>query len=167
MSKHWYVAHTRPRQETIAELNLQRQGFQCYLPRLSVRRRVRGHWQSLLEPLFPGYLFVQLDLECGHVAPIASTRGLRALVRFGTQYLPFADDAVTWLRQQELQQQARATERELFSPGEALTLLEGPFAGLKAVYQCSRSQDRVELLIQILGAQHTLVVPQDQVRRYG
>ncbi len=167
MSQHWYVAQTRPRQEAIAELNLQRQGYTCYLPRLATRKHLRGHWQNVIEPLFPGYLFVQLDVSQGHIAPVFSTRGLRTIVRFGTQYLPFDDAAVSYLQQQERQQQQAAATQELFRPGEELCILQGPFAGLKAVYQCSKGRDRVEILIQLLGSTQRLDIPQDQVCHYA
>lgn len=37
----WYVVRTKPRQETVAEANLLRQGYAAYLPRLKVLRRIR------------------------------------------------------------------------------------------------------------------------------
>lgn len=160
---HWYVAQTRPRQEAIAELNLQRQGFSCYLPRLTQRKRVRGHWQAVTEPLFPGYIFVQMNLQSGHIAPLFSTKGIRTLVRFGPQYLPFDDSAVRYLQLQEKGKQDAADNSSLFQPGDALCILEGPFKGLSAVYQCSKARDRVEILVQLLGAPQLLVLPQDQV----
>jgi transcriptional antiterminator RfaH len=163
--RHWYVAQTRPRQEGIAELNLQRQGYTCYLPRLTTRKRLRGHWQSVTEPLFPGYIFVRVDLGTGHIAPLFSTKGIRSLVRFGTCYLPFADTAVDYLQQQEQHQHKAATSSALFEPGEAVAILEGPFAGLNAVYKCTKPKDRVEILIQLLGTSQTLVIAQDQLSR--
>ena len=32
VSGHWYLIHTKPRQESVALENLERQGYQCYLP---------------------------------------------------------------------------------------------------------------------------------------
>ncbi|MEN9764019.1 MAG: transcription/translation regulatory transformer protein RfaH, partial [Pseudomonadota bacterium] len=37
----WYLVHTKPRQEDIALMNLERQGYTCYLPRLSVEKARR------------------------------------------------------------------------------------------------------------------------------
>lgn len=159
----WYVAQTRPRQEAVAELNLQRQDFTCYLPRFTRRKRVRGHWQSVTEPLFPGYIFVNLDLTQGHIAPLFSTKGIKTLVRFGLQYQPFPDAGIDYLRQQEARQ-ARIDETELpFREGDAVRILDGPLAGLQGVYQCTRGQDRVLVLIHILGAEKPVEVPVDSV----
>lgn len=161
----WYVAQTRPRQEAVAELNLQRQDFTCYLPRFTRRKRVRGHWQSVTEPLFPGYIFVNLDLTQGHIAPLFSTKGIKTLVRFGLQYQPFPDAGIDYLRQQEMLQ-TKTDDEGLplpFHEGDAVRILNGPLAGLQGVYQCTRGQDRVLVLIHILGAEKPVEVPVDSV----
>ena len=51
--KEWYAVHARPRQEAVAELNLKRQGYRTYLPRILLRKRRRGKWARVVEPLFP------------------------------------------------------------------------------------------------------------------
>lgn len=161
---HWYVAQTRPRQEAIAELNLQRQGFTCYLPRLTQPKRVRGRWQDVTEVLFPGYIFIHLDLEQGHIAPLFSTKGIKTLVRFGTHYRPFAQHGIDYLQQQEALRATATTEQTTpFQEGEDVQILEGPLAGLKAVFQCSKARDRVQVLIHILGTEKAVELPADSV----
>src|SRR4051812_8030711 len=82
---HWYLVHTKPRQERVALENLERQGFQCYLPTLPSERLRQGLLALSLEPLFPRYLFIRLG-EGGSARswmPIRSTRGVSRLVSFG------------------------------------------------------------------------------------
>ena len=43
----WYVVHTKPRQEDKALLNLERQGYRCYLPRLTVEKIRRGKFAQV------------------------------------------------------------------------------------------------------------------------
>ena len=57
---HWYLVHTKPRQEKCALENLQRQGFQCYLPTLLSEKLRQGVLTVVDEPLFPRYLFIRL-----------------------------------------------------------------------------------------------------------
>ena len=66
----WYVLQTKVRHEAVAEHNLNNQSFNTFLPMLRVQRHSRGKWQSFNEALFPGYLFVELDLENQNTAPI-------------------------------------------------------------------------------------------------
>jgi len=37
--KSWYVIHTKPRNESVAEEHLRRQAFETYLPRIKQERR--------------------------------------------------------------------------------------------------------------------------------
>ena len=50
----WYVVATKSRDEGIAKVNLERQGYLVFLPTISLKKRRRGHWTPVTEPLFPG-----------------------------------------------------------------------------------------------------------------
>ncbi len=60
--RRWYVVQTRPRDESTALFHLTRQGFEGYLPRFLKSRRHARKVDVTPTPLFPGYLFVALDL---------------------------------------------------------------------------------------------------------
>ena len=38
----WYVIHTKPRQEARALTNLMQQGYQCFLPMITLEKLSRG-----------------------------------------------------------------------------------------------------------------------------
>ena len=99
----WHLVHTKPRQEQVALVNLQRQGYECYLPQLRVEKRSRSKVQAVTEPLFPRYLFIRLDSsdQGKSWAPVRSTLGVARLVRFGDRPAVVQDDLVALLRQRE------------------------------------------------------------------
>ena len=70
--KHWYAIHTKPRQEDLAAEHLRGQEFEIYLPMIKQARRFRQKWRDTIEPLFPRYLFIRLDLGRDNVSPIRS-----------------------------------------------------------------------------------------------
>ncbi|HHX82729.1 MAG TPA: hypothetical protein GX696_07095, partial [Pseudomonadaceae bacterium] len=71
---------------------------------------------------------------------------------------------IDYLRQQEARRATTATDQtEPFQKGEDIQILEGPLAGLKAVFQCSKARDRVQVLIHILGAEKAVELPADYV----
>ena len=59
-AKIWFLVHTKPRQEDVALVNLERQGYRCYLPRLRVEKILRRKAVVVIEPMFSRYLFVRL-----------------------------------------------------------------------------------------------------------
>ncbi len=73
---HWYAIHSKPRQEERALENLERQGFQAWLPMLTVEKFRRGKLAKVVEPMFSRYLFIRLDTEQTNWSPIRSTLGV-------------------------------------------------------------------------------------------
>lgn len=163
----WYLLFTKPRQEAVALLNLERQGYGCYLPQWQVQKRRGRQWVSEREPLFPRYLFIQLDSGPGGLswAPIRSTVGVTSLVRFGTQPAKAPEGLIDALRQMEASHAQRA--REPYARGETLLVREGPFAGLQAVYQDHDADHRITVLMEVMNRPVRLKLEPGTVIRPG
>ena len=144
----WYLIHTKPRQEARALLNLERQGYACYLPMLARERLARGVRAAAEEPLLPRYLFIRLDADgAGRSwAPIRSTKGVSQMVTFGGEPAKVSETLVAVLRQREAEE-----PRPLFVAGERLTIDDGPFSGFDAVYEMPDGDRRAMVLIELLG----------------
>jgi len=82
----WFAVVSKPRQEQVALENLQRQGFECFLPMAEnpYQRRSKKQ-QRIIEPLFPRYLFLKANASRQNLAPVRSTRGVLNMVRFGME----------------------------------------------------------------------------------
>lgn len=144
----WYLVHTKPRQEHIALTNLERQGYSCYLPQLRSEKIRRGKVEVVTEAMFPRYLFMKLDSsDTGKSwSPIRSTLGVSQLVYFGIQPAKVDDQLIALLQHQET---AHPTEL-LFSSGDCVTIADGPFAGIQAIYQTMDGEQRSMILLEIL-----------------
>lgn len=148
---HWYLVHTKPRQEKCAQENLVRQGYECYLPTFPKEKLLQSGVAIADEPLFPRYLFIRLGQ--GHTdqswAPIRSTRGVSQLVRFGVNPAKVHDGLIDCLRATEAAVQANP--ERLFTLGEQVRLTDGAFVGIEAVYQMADEERRVLVLIELMG----------------
>jgi len=60
-STFWYAVHTRPRWEKKVASLLQDKGIENYCPLNKVMRQWSDRKKAVLEPLFKGYVFVQVD----------------------------------------------------------------------------------------------------------
>ena len=78
--KKFYVIHTKPRQENKAVLNLERQGFKTWYPKFKKTIIIKNKERITEEPVFPGYLFVIIDLSKEDWSKIHSTFGVRHLL---------------------------------------------------------------------------------------
>lgn len=152
----WYAVHTHPRKEQVALENLERQGFESYLPMLHVQKVRRGKAQMVDEAMFPRYLFVRLDSSAQgrSWSPIRSTLGVRSLVQFGEKPARVAPELIEWLRQRERD----FDPQHLFEPGDTVSITAGPFKGLEALYQGVDGEHRAMILLEILSKPVRLAV---------
>ncbi len=161
--EHWYAVHTKARDEALAEENLQRQGFHTFLPRVKAARRRRGRWHEVIEPLFPGYLFVRLDLLLQDASPIRSTRGALGLVRFGGDPAIVPAELVEQLLVAASDEPGVVRQEHLFQPGDRVEILSGPFIGLPATILAETGEERVQLLLDLLGRTNQVLVSRHQL----
>ena len=162
---HWYLIHTKPRLEKTALENLERQNYRCYLPMLMAEKLRKGQLALSQEPLFPRYLFIQLEtgLSALSWSPIRSTKGVSRLVSFGNEPAKVPDALVEALQSHEavLQKQPVA----LFTEGERVQVTQGPFAGVEGIYQMTDGERRVMVLIELMSKPVTLPVSPSALRK--
>jgi transcriptional antiterminator RfaH len=161
----WYVIHTKPRQEARALTNLMQQGYQCFLPMITLEKLSRGQVKMLEEPLFPRYLFICLDQgrHGQNWAPIRSTIGVSGLVTFGSSPAKMHPDLIDALMQQ--QEDLSDKPERLFQTGERLLIGSGAFAGLEAVYQMASGDNRTMVLIELMGKLAPMQIAPSSLRK--
>ena len=161
----WYLVHTKPRQEEIALANLERQGYECYLPQMRIERIRRRKAEIATEPMFPRYLFIRLDSsdQGKSWSPIRSTLGVSQLVHFGARAAKVDDTLVDLLR---IREQALPTEA-MFHSGDSVVITDGPFAGIEAIYQTSDAERRAFILLEILAKPVSMNIDAGRLRKAG
>ncbi len=161
----WYLIHTKPRQEALALTNLSRQGFECYMPMLRLQKIKQRKTALVAEPMFPRYLFIRLDTSGSGQSwsPIRSTLGVNQLVRFGGRPAKVDRQLIDLIRSREQGTQAQA----LFSAGDNVTVADGPFAGLEAIYQNTDAESRSMILLNILSKPVSMRIDTASLRRAG
>jgi transcriptional antiterminator RfaH len=161
----WYLIHTKPRQEALALTNLSRQGFECYMPMLRLQKIRQRKTAMVAEPMFPRYLFIRLDTSGSGQSwsPIRSTLGVNQLVRFGGQPAKVDGLLIDLIRSREQGTHAQP----LFLAGENVTVADGPFAGLEAIYQNTDAESRSMILLNILSKPVAMRIDTASLRKTG
>ena len=163
----WYLVHTKARQEETALTNLERQKYRCYMPMLHFEKIRRGKSVIVEEPMFPSYVFVQLDNSGNGQSwtPIRSTLGVRELVRFGGQSPRVDPDLIVALLEREHMQQANP--QALFAAGDKVVVMEGAFAGMEAIYQTADAERRSMILLNMLNKPVQMRIEPSLLRKVG
>lgn len=151
---------TKPRAEAEAQICLTRQGFETLFPR--TRRTVRAASGMVVrtESLFPRYVFIHSDPNLQSLEPVRSTRGVSNIVRFGGIPATVPDQVIAGIRERMDSDDGfvRLKAPDLV-PGTRLKINEGPFSGLDAIFTAAHGEDRVRLLLTMLGSEREVVVP--------
>ena len=159
----WFVVQTKWQKEYAAVENLERQGYTAYCPQIVRARHRRKCWQPVTEPLFPRYLFVQLNIGVDNFAPIRSTIGVQSLVRFGSQPVAIGQRVIDAIRHQEQYLIDRATHHPKWKPGDSVEIINGPFSGLTGLFETKNGEERVTILLQMLGRDNRVTVATNSV----
>lgn len=157
----WFAVFSKPRREAEAADQLERQGYTAFLPKVRSRRRLRGQWQNIVEPMFPRYLFLRAVPGQDDLRPVRSTRGVIGLVRFGGEPQPVPEPVIA-----ELQRLCAGLDGVLelpapLVPGSRVRVLEGPFAGCEADLLSLDGQRRALVLLELLGRSNPVALPLD------
>jgi len=157
----WYLVRTKPNAEAIAQVNLGRQGYEFYCPRLLQSMPSRGRWRERVVPLFPGYLFLRLDEGRQPLAPVQSTLGVASAVRFGPSYAIVPDAVIRDLRARANPETGlhRLNLPTRLAAGTPIRIHAGPFEGLEGIFQRETGSDRAIVLLCVLGQTASVGVP--------
>ena len=164
----WYAAHTQPKGEALAESNLRRQDFITYLPRYLRRRRHARRTDWVAVPLFPRYLFVRMDVEQVRWRAIQSTFGVQHLVCHGESPAALPPGIVEDIRAREDSRGMIAIKLPPpFAKGDTVRLTEGALADQVGLFDSVSDDERVIVLLNLLGREMKVRVPIDTVRAYA
>lgn len=157
----WYLVHTKPSGESLAQANLERQGYEIYLPRVIRSTRHRGRWQERIVALFPRYLFLALKEGLQSLAPVRSSSGVKEVVRFGGRYAHVPDQVVLGLlaREDSVTRLHRLNKVVPLLAGTLVKVTEGPFDGLQGIFDREEGVDRVVILLRLLGCEAAVELP--------
>jgi len=146
--KKWYLIKTKPKQEKIAIANLQNQNYHVYCPSAKINSKV--------VVLFPGYLFIYLDATTENFSPIRSTKGVSNFVRFGMTYAQIPERIIEFIKASEKSTSEKINNFSKLTPGDNVLITEGVFKNYNAIFESLKSDERVILLMNILGQQQTI-----------
>jgi len=162
--KCWYLVYTKAKGEGLAQENLNRQGFITYLPLMKRNKRVRGRYQTIIEALFPRYLFIQLDTETDNWMPIRSTIGVSNLVRFGGLPAQVPQSLVDELQNQNDEDGVRCMPEKELQHGDEIEFIEGAMSGYRAIFDKYVSTERIAVLLDIVGKHTRMLISKHNVQ---
>ncbi len=166
--KRWYVVYTRAGMERMACGHLENQGYTVYLPQRLKERKHARRVNTIKVPLFPRYLFIELDTECDQWLAVNGTYGVSYLITMGDRPSPVPRGVVETVRERENEDGlVEIVEPVPYTTGDVVEITRGPFADQTGIFRCGDDKQRVTLLLSLLGREMEIRLPATTVRAYG
>jgi transcriptional antiterminator RfaH len=158
MATHWYALRSKPRKEDVVWRQVCLQGFDSFYPRLRVHPV--NPRSKKIKPYFPGYLFVQADLDAVGISVFQWMPHSLGLVVFGGEPSAVPDELIVEMRKHV--QEIAEVGGELFmglQSGDIVRISNGPFKGYEAIFDARLlGSERVRVLLELLGNQRRIPV---------
>lgn len=144
----WYVIYIKPNCEDSTTLQLRKAGIEVLNPKIKTKKYLRKKYTTVIEPLFPGYLFARFDSErYGHM--IKYTRGVRYIV--GKQNPLVVPMEIMDTIQEMLRDDIVTPAPEKFESGERVLVKEGPFENFYGIFKRNiPGKERSMILLETL-----------------
>jgi transcriptional antiterminator RfaH len=155
---YWAAAQLQPQRDGLALHFLAQAGFQTDAPRLRDRRPAHGRVVVRTPLLFPGYLFVLIELEW-HTARWAP--GVVRIVMDGAAPARVPDRIIGEIRARETGGLIELPSK--FQHGDRVRILRGPFREQLALYQEQTAHERVAVLLSLFNSKQRVTLPRGDV----
>lgn len=150
MSTSWYVLSIKAHKEQPVHRYLQNHQIETYFP--TMRMKSANPRSRSTRSFFPGYMFVNIDLDQHGENRLRWIPGTRGLVRFGDQPAMVPEHVFRELRKQVRMINSDASKPRRLQRGDRIRVINGPFKGYEAIFDAHLSgKDRVQVLLAFLN----------------
>ena len=152
MSLHWYVLRVKPHKEWMVFRQLQTREVDVYFPFLKVAPK--NPRAARERPYFPGYMFVQVDLEKLGANALSWLPGGYGLVMFGDVPAVVPPHLIHEIKRRLTQIEANGgLVLDGLKRGDRVRIVDGPFAGYEALFDARLPGDqRARVLLSFLSS---------------
>jgi transcriptional antiterminator RfaH len=153
MQGYWAVVQTESQREPMVRMLLMKARFETYAPRIKIRNRIAF--------LFPAYIFVQI---IDQFYPVMWTPHVVRVLMSGERPARVPIAILEDIRKQEKGGFVRIPSRQtMLKNGDNVRISSGSFAGHLAIFDGMRGSERVSVLLELLGRQVSVELPQKDI----
>jgi len=144
----WYLLQSKPHKEAFVLRQLRMYNIEAYYP--CIRVHPSNPRSRKIRPCFPGYLFVNADLDIVGTSLLKRIPGVVALVDFGSELASVPDNLVQSIRVYlEEIESARGESQGTLIPGNPVMISSAPFPGFQAMFErFMTEQEGVQVILK-------------------
>jgi transcriptional antiterminator NusG len=163
MAMKWYAVHTYSGHENKARLSLleriktaglQESFGEVLIPTESVIEMVRGHKRTTTRKFYPGYMFLQMDLNDETYHLVKNTPKITGFLggEKGNKPVAMKDSEIAAINTQMTEGAIKPKPKVLFEEGENVRVIDGPFSNFAGIVEEVKAEkQKVRVLVSIFG----------------
>lgn len=170
----WYVVNTHSGHENRARLGLleriKKSGCEdlfgeVLIPTENVMEMVKGQRRTSTRKFYPGYMFVQMNLNERAFHIVKNTPKITGFLG-GTNPSPVPEKDITGITTQMSTGKAKPTPKVDFAAGDTVRVIDGPFANHSAtVEEVNTDKEKLKVLVPIFGRATPVELSFEQVEK--
>ena len=145
----WMIVQTKSNCENKASLNLKRQGYEVFFPKLKKTISRFNKFINIIKPLFPGYIFVSIHSN-QNCSKIKSTYGVFKILKF-SDYLYFVPSEVVDSIKRRCDINGFVNNQNKYVKGEKVKFFKNNQISLDAVFDEQIDKKRSFVFINFLN----------------
>ena len=163
MSKEWFILQFKSNSHNQAAKNLNRQGFETFLPLHDNTSRKLSRFINTTKPLFPGYMFIKFDRAETEWYKINNTYGVSRLITFNTILKSIPNRFIDNLKKR-YDSSGKLLPIQKLKKGDQVTVLTGPFSNFIATVEKYEADQRISILMDLMGRKTKIQTPSDALK---
>ena len=163
MAQEWFILQFKSNSHHQAVKNLTRQGFETFLPLHDTTSRKLSRFINASKPLFPGYMFVRFDKAEPEWHKINNTYGVSRLITFNSNLNSISNSFIdSLMKRYDLSGKLLPIQK--LKKGDQVTVLTGPFANFIATVEKYEADQRIWILMDLMGRKTKITTPSDALK---
>jgi transcriptional antiterminator RfaH len=164
MSKEWFILQFKSNSHHQAAKNLNRQGFETFLPLHDATSRKLSRFINTSKPLFPGYMFIKFDRVESDWHKINNTYGVSRLITFNSILKPIPTKFIdNLMKRYDLSGKLLPIKK--LKKGDQVTVSKGPFANFVATVEKYEDEQRIWILMDLMGRETKIHTSSDALQQ--
>mgnify|MGYP001485987325 CR=1 FL=1 len=159
----WYIVQFKRNSDKLAKRNLNQQGFKTFLPLQEFTRKSGSKFLTNIKPLFPGYMFVSVDLDRAPWQKINNTLGVSRLICQNGIPARVSDEIVSALISR-CDISGKLLPPASLVRGDSVKFVAGALANFVATVETLDSEQRIWVLMDLMGQITRVQIGSDQIK---
>ena len=163
MTKEWFILQFKPNSHHQANKNLIQQGFETFLPLCDATSRNASRFTNVSRPLFSGYMFITFDRTESKWHKINNTYGVSRLLTFNSALKPIPATFINNLME-KYDSSGKLLPVKKLKKGDQVKVSKGPFASFVATIEKYEDDQRVWILMDLMGRKSKIQTATDYLQ---